>query len=196
MFRHAATASSSRKNDSDKILPFSVRLSNRSIEIKPSMVSRIGLSSAARSRYSPLCSGLGQTSKITAIICISSLPFDDLSRHLSQKRSLLRKDEFVFLGESKIRHALAVGAKPCPIAFVGCETFEGNQRERNVVGAFMRHPVADEIAAAFRNNGQPGFCVLLEHRALERIELVADENGDGHGNLRCFDQPQSSRLTT
>src|SRR5258705_12461553 len=54
-----------------RILPFSVRLSKRSIAINPSMVSRMGLSSAARSRYSCRCSGFGQTSKITAIICVS-----------------------------------------------------------------------------------------------------------------------------
>src|ERR1700730_13823709 len=95
-------------------------------------------------------------------------------------------DEFVVFGEIEIGHALLVGAKICAIRFIGGETLERNQRERNIVGALMRHPVADEIAAAFRNDAQPAPGVLLEHRALERIELVADENGDGQGNLRGY----------
>jgi hypothetical protein len=49
----------------------------------------------------------------------------------------------------------------------------------------MRHPVADEIAAASGNDGEPARSVLLEHRALERIELVADENGN-HGEAPGF----------
>src|SRR5262249_54640423 len=44
----------------------------------------------------------------------------------------------------------------------------------------MRHPVADQVAAAFRDDMKPVFRVLLEHRALEGVELVADEDGDGH----------------
>ena len=55
----------------------------------------------------------------------------------------------------------------------------------------MRHPVADEIAAAFRNDGQPVFRIFLEHRPLERIELVTDENGDGHA-----DQPAHTLAKT
>jgi hypothetical protein len=47
----------------------------------------------------------------------------------------------------------------------------------------MRHPVADEIAAAFGNDGEPAPGIFLEHRALELIELVADENGDRHDSL-------------
>jgi len=70
--RHACTAISSRKNDKNKILPGSVRLSKRSTEIKPSIFSRMGRSYAAISRYSFLRSGFGQTSKMTAIML--SLP--------------------------------------------------------------------------------------------------------------------------
>jgi hypothetical protein len=51
----------------------------------------------------------------------------------------------------------------------------------------MRHPVSDEIAAASGNDAEPAPRILLEHRALEGIELVADENGD-HGNLRRFER--------
>jgi hypothetical protein len=44
----------------------------------------------------------------------------------------------------------------------------------------VRHPVAEQVAAAFRNDGEPVLRVLLELGALEGIELIADENGDGH----------------
>src|ERR1700744_5836359 len=126
ILRHASTAASSRKNDSDRILPFSVRLSNRSTEIKPSMVSRIGFNSAARSRYSCLCSGLGQTSKITAII-LRSLSFRDASfrsalrYHLTQECPLFRQNKFVLLGEIKIGDALGIGPQPRPVGFIGGE---------------------------------------------------------------------------
>jgi hypothetical protein len=49
---------------------------------------------------------------------------------------LLREDQFVLLGKTKIGHALAVGAKPRTIIFVGSQIFEGDRRERDVVGAF------------------------------------------------------------
>src|SRR5207244_2566790 len=39
------------------------------------------------------------------------------------------------------------------------------------------------VAAAFRDDAEPVLRILLEHRALERVELVADEDGDGHGGL-------------
>jgi len=36
----------------------------------------------------------------------------------------------------------------------------------------MRRPIADEIAAAFRNDGQPGFAVIARTSRAETIELV------------------------
>ena len=103
--------------------------------------------------------------------------------NLAQKCPLLREDELVLLGEIEIGHAFGVATQPRTIGLIGGETLEGDQRERDVVGALVRHPVADEIAAAFRDDAEPAFRIFLELRALERIELVADEHGDGHGNL-------------
>jgi hypothetical protein len=96
------------------------------------------------------------------------------------------RDEFVLFGKAEIRHAFRIGAQPRAIALIGGQAFERNQRKCDVVGALMRHPVADQIAGAFRNDREPAFRIFLEHRAFERIELVADEDGDGHGCLRCF----------
>src|SRR6202008_239239 len=75
---------------------------------------------------------------------------------------------------------------PRAIGLIGGKAFERDQRKGDVVGALMRHPVADEIAAAARDDLEPVPRIFLELRALERIELVADEHGDGrHGNLIC-----------
>src|SRR5258708_34205574 len=58
----------------------------------------------------------------------------------------------------------------------------------------MRHPVAQKIAAASGNDGRPALGIGLEHAALERIDLVADEYGDGHGSLLGVSASQPSRL--
>jgi hypothetical protein len=44
----------------------------------------------------------------------------------------------------------------------------------------VRHPIADEIAAAARNNLHPLLRIFLEMLFLERVELIANEDGDGH----------------
>jgi hypothetical protein len=54
--------------------------------------------------------------------------------------------------------------------------FEGNQPPRNVIRAFIRKKVPDEMAAASRNGTAPILGVLLELIPLERIDLVANDN--------------------
>src|SRR5689334_5125032 len=78
----------------------------------------------------------------------------ETSRHdLAQEGPLLGEDEPVLLGEIAIGHALAVGAQQRPVVFIGSQTLERDQRERDGVGALRRHPVADQVAAAFRDDG-------------------------------------------
>src|SRR5206468_8067546 len=103
---------------------------------------------------------------------------DDLHYHLAQKGALFGEDEFVVLGKMEIRHAVGVLPQPCPVGLVSSKAFEGDQRKRDVVGALMRHEIADQVAAAFRDDAEPALRIILELRALERIELVADEDGD------------------
>src|SRR3954469_7431544 len=103
-----------------------------------------------------------------------------LQYHLAQEGALFRKDEFVVLGKMEIRHALGILPQPRAIGLVGREALEGDQRERDVVGTLMRHEIADQIAAASRDDGEPALGIFLELSALERIELVSDEYGDGH----------------
>src|SRR5690606_37023572 len=67
----------------------------------------------------------------------------------------------------------------------GSEAVEGYQPEGDVVGALVRHPVAEQLAAAGRNDGQPVLRIGLERGALERVDTVADEHGDGHDGRSC-----------
>lgn len=107
--------------------------------------------------------------------------------HLPQKGSLLCEDEFVILREVEIRNTLRIGFQPCAISLVIRQTFKRDQSERDVVGSLMRHPVAEQIASAFRNDGEPAPGIGFEQMALERIELVANENGNGH-ELLLFEE--------
>src|SRR6266851_5629523 len=64
-----------------------------------------------------------------------------LCHHLAQETTLLREDEFVLLGEVEIRHAVRIAAQPRPVGLVGGKALERDQRERDVVGALMRHEI-------------------------------------------------------
>src|SRR5271168_257968 len=82
-------------------------------------------------------------------------PAAHLVGYLAQKRSLLGEDEFVLLGEIEISHALGIAAQPRAVVFVSTQALERDQREGDVVGAFMRHEIADQVAAAFRDDSEP-----------------------------------------
>lgn len=103
--------------------------------------------------------------------------------YLTKKGSLLREDEPVLLREIEIRDALVIRLEPGAIGFVIRQTGKRDQPECDVVGPLMRHPVSKQIATAFRNDGKPALRVGLKEMPLERIELVADEDGDGHEPL-------------
>jgi hypothetical protein len=45
----------------------------------------------------------------------------------------------------------------------------------------MRKEIAYEMASASRNDAAPSLGLLLEAVPLERIDLVTDNAGDGHG---------------
>jgi hypothetical protein len=53
--------------------------------------------------------------------------------------------------------------------------------------SLMGHPVADQIAAAARNDVEPALRVSLERIATEWIELIADENREGHWASPCWE---------
>src|SRR5262249_35940899 len=106
------------------------------------------------------------------------------SGHGPEKGTFLAQDEASLLRKAEVGGAFAIGLEPRTVGFVGGETIERNQPIGDVVGAFMRHPIAEEISAALRNDGEPTPRVVFEGIALKRVELVADEDRDGHGSLR------------
>src|SRR5262249_988364 len=106
------------------------------------------------------------------------------SGHGPQEGTFLAQDEALLLRKAEVGRAFAIGLEPRTVGFVGGEAIERNQPIGDGVGAFMRHPVAEEIPAALRNDGEPTARVVLEGVALKWIELVADEDRDGHGSLR------------
>src|SRR5437763_668838 len=111
-----------------------------------------------------------------------------------QKCAFLSEDETLLLGELEIRHALIVGAQPRPIGFVRRQTLERNQRVGNIVGSLVRHPVADEIAAASWDDVEPALGVCFEGFAAERIELIANKDRDGHRCLLADNRHRASSL--
>src|SRR5437763_13601088 len=90
---------------------------------------------------------------------------------LAQKGPFLGQDEAALFGALEIGVAFGIGAQPGTIGFVGGKTLEGNQRHGDVVGALMRHPVAQKIAAAARDDLKPALRIGLEVGALEGVEL-------------------------
>src|SRR5215831_3309275 len=102
---------------------------------------------------------------------------------LAQKGPFLGQNEAPVLGALEIGVAFGIGAQAGAVGLVGGKAVEGNQRHGDVVGALVRHPVAQEIAAAARDDFQPALGVGLELGPLEGVELVADEHGHGHGGL-------------
>src|SRR5215470_15752577 len=105
------------------------------------------------------------------------------SGHGPQERALLAQDKALLLGKAEIGGAFTIGLEPRAVDFVGGEAVERNQPIADVVGALMRHPIAEKISAALGNDGEPPPGVFFEGVALKRIELVADEDRDAHGSL-------------
>src|SRR5260370_255940 len=155
------------------------------MEMKPSMVSSSGRSSAARSRYRCFCPGFGQISKMTAIILNTSLstPSRSAVRHGEADRRapkiLSRRG-----GDGTPHFNRSGGPGPGPQArALPTQEKALHLAKAEVVGALMRHPKAEKISAALGNDGEPLPGVVFEGVALKRIELVADEERDAHGSL-------------
>jgi hypothetical protein len=85
------------------------------------------------------------------------------------------------LRELEVGAALGVGLEPRAVGLVVGEARERDEAVGDVVRAFVRQEVAEQFAAAARNDGEPAPRIGGEGLALERVDLVADAAGDGHG---------------
>src|SRR5215469_11514040 len=94
--------------------------------------------------------------------------------------SLFAQDKAFGLRRCKIFAGFLVGFETRLIAFVGSETVESDEPPRNVVCAFVRKEISDQMTAAAGNDATPVLGVLLESAPLERIDLVANDTDNGH----------------
>src|SRR5262249_43288449 len=88
-----------------------------------------------------------------------------------------------------------IGLQSRAVSLVGSEAIERDQTISNVIGAFMRHPIADEISTTLWDDRKPMPRVFFEGIVLKRIEFVTDENGESHGSLRATSIGHVSEIT-
>src|SRR5579872_3021544 len=117
-----------------------------------------------------LCSEIRRKSK-RSIDCLHEISF-------------FMEDKPLALCHSEILARFIIRMQACPIGFVSGKVSECDQATRNIIRAFMRKEISDEVASASRNDAAPVFCVLFERVSLERIDLVTDDAGDCHFVLR------------
>jgi hypothetical protein len=91
-------------------------------------------------------------------------------------------DEALRLSEVEVLACFRIGLQARPVRFVRGEARERDQSPGDVVGAFVRQEVADQMAAASRDDAALVLGVGPELVALKWIDVVSDETGHGH---RC-----------
>ncbi|MCY1374074.1 hypothetical protein D9M69_613900 [compost metagenome] len=101
--------------------------------------------------------------------------------HVFEPGPFLAQDEALCLRQLEVGAAFGVVAQHRAVALVGGEAVETDQAPGDVIAAFVRQEVAEQVAAAAGNDAAPGLGVAAEGLALEGVDLIADEAGDGHG---------------
>jgi len=94
--------------------------------------------------------------------------------------ALFAKDEAVDLREGEVFAGFGVLAETRAVCLVRGKGIKGDETPCDVVGAFVREEVADEMAAEARDDASPGCGVLVEALALKWVDLVANEAGNRH----------------
>src|SRR5690606_34303408 len=110
------------------------------------------------------------------------------ARHAAEPAALLAQDEALRLGALEVGAALGIGAQAGAVALVGREVLEADQAPGDVVRALAGQEVADQVAAAARDDLAPAARVVGEGGDLEGVELVADEADGVHAGLRAVKQ--------
>ena len=104
------------------------------------------------------------------------------ARDRFDESTFLAQDEPSHLCECEVLTALRIGFQPRPVRLVRGKTLERDQSPRDVVGALVRQEITDQIPTTAGNDPAPVFGVLTERFALGRVDVVADEARDGHGD--------------
>src|SRR4051812_35074847 len=86
--------------------------------------------------------------------------------------------------QAEILPGFLIRFEPCPVRLVGREAVESDQAPANVIGAFVRHEITQQAAAAAGNDASPVLRVLAEILELIRINLIPDEYDYLHGPSR------------
>src|SRR3984885_8429492 len=94
--------------------------------------------------------------------------------------SFFAQDEAPGLRHLEVLLGFGVGLQPAFVLLVRSQTVEGNHAPSGMTGSSIRAAVTDQMSAAFGNDAAPILGVLLERIALKRIDLVANEAGNGH----------------
>src|ERR1044071_690311 len=71
------------------------------------------------------------------------------------KISLFTKNDTFALRQREVRKGLGIRTQTRAVSFICGKAIERDQSPGNVVGAFMRQEVADEMPAATRNDAPP-----------------------------------------
>ena len=97
-----------------------------------------------------------------------------------EKGPLLAENEAQRLRHAKIFSSFGIVLQASAIRLVGSQRRERNQTPRDIVGAFMREKIADQMTAATGNDSPPAFGILFEGGALKRVDPVANEASNGY----------------
>src|SRR5262245_3441348 len=153
--------------------------------------------SVASSRAVPGSHGLGMmNARSRACSARNACPFsacDTPERAIDHlhERPLFPEDQTSRFGHREVLAPVRVRAQLHAIRLVRREALERNQAPGHVVRAFVRQEVADEPAAAPRDDAAPILSVSPEDVLLKRVDLVANHAGDGHAfSLRLARQPR------
>src|SRR6185369_11816938 len=91
------------------------------------------------------------------------------------KISLFTKNHTFALRQREVRKSLSIRTQARAIRFICGKAIERDQPPGDVVCAFMRQEVTDEMPAATRDDAPPILCVRLELITLERIDLITND---------------------
>src|SRR5262249_3257809 len=93
-------------------------------------------------------------------------------------------DESLFAGCVEVRARAGIGPETLLVGLVRREIVECDQAPADVVRAFVRKKIADQMPAAARNHVAPSRRVFGERVALVWIDLVADHADESRPRVR------------